>query len=133
VKKIFKGKADKGKAVLYEQKAYEMLLWSLNGKDIEVTVGKPVKKRSNQQNAYFHGVIVPMMSEATGYEIEEMKEIIRAKFLAYEVKVGNDIIKVGRSTASLNTMEFEELNTKCRKWGDEELDIYIPSPNEVEY
>jgi len=53
-------------------------------------------------------------------------------FISYELKVGDKIIKVGRSTASLTTSEFEELNSECREWASQTLDLYLCEPNEVE-
>ena len=63
MKKKFRGKAEKGRIILQDQKTYDLLVWSLEGKEVEVTLGKKTKQRSNPQNRYFHGVIIPMISE----------------------------------------------------------------------
>ena len=39
-------------------------LKQLSGLHLTVTIEKRKRKRSNEQNAYFHGVVVPMVSEA---------------------------------------------------------------------
>ena len=131
MKKKFFGTASKGKLVLDEHEDFLRTVCLLEGKDIEVTIDRKRKTRSNQQNKYFHGVIVPLISGATGYEKDEVKEMIRAKFLSYDLKVGDEIVKVGRSTASLGTIEFELLNADCRRWASKTLGIYIPDPNSV--
>lgn len=132
MKKIFKGQIINGEIKLYNERGFDLLRWSLNNKKIELTLGKPEKPRSGQQNRYLHGIVMTLISEATGYTLEEAKEIVRAKFLSYELKVGDEIVTVGRSTASLNTKEFNLLVKQCQKWGAEDLDIYIPDPEEVE-
>ncbi len=130
MKKLYRGRVEKGKVVLYNQREYDMLVYSLNEKEIEITLAKIVKKRSLSQNNYFHGVILPLASEYTGYSVIEMKEVLRMLFLSYTIQINGEIFKVGRSTASLSTVEFEEFNSQCRHWGDEQ-GIYIPEPNEV--
>jgi len=40
------------------------------------------------------------------------------------LKMGDKIIRVGRSTASLTTTAFEELNSQCRRWASMTLDLY---------
>ena len=100
---------------------------------VEVTVEKYRKTRSGNQNRYFHGVIVKMISDETGYEVDEVKEMIRMLFLSYELKVGDEIVKVGRSTASLNTAEFEELNSQCRRWASQTIGLFLPEPGEIDY
>jgi hypothetical protein len=79
--------------------------------------------RSNHQNRYFHGIILPILSEYTGYDDQEMKAIVKWKFGV-------------KSTSSLNTAEMEAFHEKIRRWAgskkeDGGLECYIPMPNEV--
>lgn len=127
---IFYGEVKNGKLTLEDKEKRDNYLLSLSGR-IEVTYKKPQKQRSDAQNKYFHAVIVKMLSDHTGYETEEIKEMLRGLFLSYEIKIGEKIVKVGRSTASLSVSEFEELNSKCRRWASqtEGVELYIPEPN----
>jgi len=113
--------------------SYHKQIALLEGEEIELSIGKPEKIRSNPQNRYFHSVIVKGISDHTGYEKAEVKEMIRMKFLSYDIKVGEEIVKVGKSTASLTTSEFEDLNSECRRWASQVMDLYLAEPNEVEY
>lgn len=72
-------------------------------------------RRSDPQNKYLHGVVIPVLSNHTGYAPEEMKGIIKWKF---------NII----STASLTTVEFEQFMSNVRDWALQSLDCYIPEP-----
>ena len=97
----------------------------------EITIKKPIKTRSVLQNAYFHGVIVKMLSEETGTDFEDMKDLLKTKFLTKDIVVNDKVYTIVRHSANLSTAEFEELTKKCREFGDQ-LNIYIPLPNETD-
>ena len=59
--------------------------------------------------------------------------MLRGLFLSYEITIADKPIKIGKSTASLNTVEFEEFNSECRRWASKKIGLYIPEPNEIEY
>jgi len=101
-------------------------LQRLNNKKIILTVSIPKKQRSNQQNRYFHGVILPILSNHLGYFKDEMKVILKYKFLMTESKVV-------KSTSNLTTKEFEDFNSKIRTWASVEHCLYIPKPNEISF
>jgi len=129
MKKIFKGRSEKGKVTLYDQKSYDLLVWSLNGKDVELTIGKPAKKRSGQENRYYWGVVIKILSEYTGYSDDEMHDALRMMFLIDR----SGKLPILRSTASLTVAEFEDYMSKVRAWASMELSCYVPEPNEVDY
>ena len=74
-----------------------------------------------------------MLCEKTGYDPDEMHEILKSAFLTTKVRLRSDkrrkLTKVG-STASLNTDEFWIYANKCRELG-KTLKVYIPLPNEA--
>ena len=90
--------------------------------------------RSSNQNAWYWGVIVEAISEHTGYEADEVHEILKAKFLPKKLAVatGNgeivDEFVVGGSSAKLNKLEFGEYCEAIRRWAAR-LDIVIPDPS----
>jgi len=90
--------------------------------------------RSNPQNRYFHGVVIPILSEHTGHTPEECKEIVKSLFLKKETtiktKTGLKNIKYVKGTSKLRTDEFEIFMERVRIWASVELGCYIPLPNE---
>jgi len=78
------------------------------------------KGRSNPQNRYFHGVVLPLLSDCTGYTDEEMKGIVKYKFGI-------------KSTSALTTIEHEEFMSKIRMWASRDLECWIPEPHEEGY
>lgn len=118
---------------LEEKTVDDFLLYvtTLPDGNYEITIKKPIKKRSVLQNAYFHGVIVKMLSEETGTDFEDMKDLLKTMFLTKDVVVNDKVYTIVRHSANLSTAEFEELTRKCREFGDK-LNIYIPLPNETD-
>ena len=130
MKKLFRGTVEKCKVVLLDQGGYNLLVASLNGKDIEITLGKPSKQRSNQENRYYWGVVIKLISEHTGYTADEAHDAMRLKFLR-----NNDgkLITL-KSTTKLSTVEFEAYMSSIRQFASEPidgLDFYIPEPGEI--
>lgn len=94
--------------------------------------GRAFKKfRSNEQNRYLHGYIIPEISETIGYTPEETKEILKFKFLkSFKVVLGIETEYV-RGTSELSTVEMEKFLTEVREWASLSLGIYLKMPNEV--
>lgn len=75
--------------------------------------------RSNPQNAYYFGVIVDMISQETGNELEETHELLKVRFLK---PIGK------KSTTQLTTVEFNTYIEKIQRWSAQELGCVIPDP-----
>ena len=92
------------------------------------------KQRSNNQNRYYRGVVIARLSEHTGFTPEEMHEVLKWKFLrgwkTLNTKQGFKEAEYTRSTAELDTKEFEAYMTKVREFASIELSCWIPEPNE---
>lgn len=123
----FRGKIENGKAKVYQPELMQMYIESLKeGTEIKYTLGVHRNTRSNEQNRYMFGVVYLMISERTGYFIEEVHDAMKIKFLTIEETPLHRV----RSTSTLDTLELEEYLTKIRTWASLELGLYIPLPNE---
>jgi hypothetical protein len=90
--------------------------------------------RSNAENRFFHGCVVPLLAEHCGYDQAEMKEILKAKFLS-ETRVINTVKGVAeiqhiKPTSSLSTVAFESFLDKIRQWSATDLGVVVPLPSE---
>jgi hypothetical protein len=107
-----------------------------DGWEMELSVSRRRATRSPQANAYYWGVVLQLLSEFTGYTVEEMHDICKAKFLPKKLAIADSNGEVvgefvlGGSTRTLNTNEFYEYVERIRQWSAE-LDCYIPDPNEA--
>jgi len=111
---------------------------SFNGKEVVVTFEKPKKKRSNQQNNYYWGVLIPLTQKAVldtwgeVWSIDKTHEYLKENFCYYE-KVNEDtgqVIKVPKSTTENTTTEMEIYHLEIRKHLLEWFDCDAPEPNE---
>lgn len=97
---------------------------------IRVNVARP--KRSDSQNRYWHGVVVPAFAEHCGYEFSEMKDALALALLPKEIvdMTTGEVRIVPGHTSDLNTKDFNELVERAQRLGAT-MDIYIPDPGEV--
>lgn len=103
------------------------------GKDIYVSISEPKSIRSEQQNKYYWGVVLDILSKEIGYETDEWHELLKNKFLSREMVVKNEAHVVGSSTTKLTTKGMEGYLEQIRRWAATELSISIPLPNEIDY
>jgi len=128
---VFRGKVNE-QGVLQVDARFDAWLSTLKGLDVDVIVRKPRKPRSNQQNRYFHGVVVKMLTDDLwgDGDYEGMKRAL-AEMLLSTVDEKHGLKRI-KSTTELSTVEWEDYMVKCRHFGDT-MHICIPLPNEVDY
>lgn len=113
---------------------------TFEGKDIIITIERKRKKRSNNQNAYYYGVVMPILQkglyDATG-EIRDTSSIhyqIILPLLAPKREITNihtgEIITENMTSSEMSTTEFCEFILNIQKWASEFLNIDVPSPDE---
>ena len=112
----------------YDPARFKVHLASLESKQVEVVVQKVRNNRTLSQNRYYFGVVVAILAEEFGYEIEEMHEALKWKFLRKHEDTA--LVTVG-STAKLSIGEFCDYIDTVTRWAAQE-GIYIPQAGEVE-
>lgn len=92
------------------------------------------RQRSTEQNAYIHAVPLKLMSDHTGYTIDEMKEYCCGEFAGWEdyTIFGVTRPRPIKTTSQMNTKEMTEFIEWMQWFGSSTLNLYIPSPNEYE-
>ena len=123
---MFIAKIEKNKLVLEAPIRFTNHLRQFEGQKVEIEVRKLRSQRSNLQNNYMWGVCYQLISEHTGYELEEVHEIMKFKFLRQKNTKGMEYVK---STAKLNTSEMETYLEKIKRWAAQDLSVVIPDPN----
>jgi len=132
LKPKFYGKVENGKLKLQDREQFTSYVSTLKG-DVMITIDKRYKQRSDKENRYYWGVVLPLLCEYMGYTDEEMHEAIKWKFLRKEtlLQPKYEELPTVRSTTTLTTIEFEELMEKIKIWAAE-FGILIPDPNQIE-
>ena len=107
-------------------------------KDVVITFELRKKKRSNPQNRYYWGVIVPMasilISDCYGEIIDnnEAHCFLKEKFCKKEVvnKITSEIEMITISTSSLSTLEFDAYTNLCVSYIKDMFNVDVPAPGE---
>ena len=101
-----------------------------------VKVSKQRNNRSNMQNNYYWACIVQPLANELGYFPDEMHDTLKVKFSSewqsvklHDKQIGLQKVK---STAKMNSKEFEIYADQIRIWALTELNIKLMLPNEYE-
>jgi hypothetical protein len=98
----------------------------------------PKKKRSNNQNSFYWGVLIPLMQLGAKdlwsevWSIDKAHKHLSNKFVFYESineRTGK-ITQTPKSTTELTTTGWEVFMTEIRIYLLEDFDIDAPEPNE---
>ena len=136
---IFEGDVVNKKLKLFDHEKRAIGRWIATFKDgtkLDITIRKHKSKRSNEQNRYYFGVVLPILADYFGHDnTEDMHEDMKLKFNPIESKIepGKTI---GGTTTKLSTVDFFSAETSyveriCR-WAATEYSIYIPPPKKAE-
>jgi hypothetical protein len=123
----------------------EAALRQHEGREVSITIERWRKKRSNEQNAYWWGVIVPIfqdcfreagMARNKEQTHQLITDLIIQKYgdsvILQESVLEGEVFQEKRGTSDLSTSEFMELVNEAQMFASEVFDIAIPDPNQVE-
>jgi hypothetical protein len=122
---------------LHKRSEFDRLIKDFQGSDVTLTVTKRIKRRSDNQNAYYWGVVVADIRDRLielGHKctLDMAHEMLKARFNFDEwvnEKTG-EVISFPKSTADLSTEQFCEYIDKIIIFAREVLEISILLPNE---
>lgn len=91
------------------------------------------KPRSLEQNSFLHAVPLKLISEHTGYEIEDLKTYLMGEAFGWEEYeiMGEKRKRPRKTTSQLNTEEFTWFLDWLESWAAQKLDLLIPKPGET--
>ena len=101
-----------------------------------VKVSEQRNNRSNMQNNYYWACIVQPLSNELGYFPDEMHDTLKVKFASEWQSIEINDKQLGlqkvKSTAKMNSKEFEIYADQIRIWALTELGVRLMLPNEYE-
>ena len=108
------------------------------GAEISLTIEKKYNKRSNNQNAFYWGVLIPIISEllydCTGnfFSEQETHEVLKSNCNYKELISENtgEISKIPISTTELSTIEWIEYIKKVEHFVFDYFSVTLPKPDE---
>jgi hypothetical protein len=125
------GSVTDGRLKIWDKAGFEKYILQYEGKDVTIEVRRKKAKRSDQQNKFFHSW-VGLLAEHTGYSSEEMKDILKYKFLRVEDinDQTGETFTYTKNTSKLNKIEFAEFCDDIQKWCMDLFKIKLPLPSE---
>lgn len=109
-------------------------LGTLAGKDVEIVIRKWRKQRTNRQNAWMWGVLLPLVAEAAGYDEHERNQL-KSDLLGLcfgthrNVWTDADIPNVTGSS-DLTTEQFSTFMEWSVRWAAETFGLVVPLPDD---
>lgn len=123
----------------FKKKEIGKVLRDLAGKRISISISRKYNQRSNQQNRFFHGVVIPIIQDGlieAGWNeaksAEWTKDFIKMNCLVKEFtndETGEVIKSIGK-TSELTTSEFMDMIAEIQQWAAEYLNVNVPDPGE---
>lgn len=136
MKHIFYSDIKEGRMNKHTANEIAVCLKSFEGKRVEVSISKKKKSRSNEQNRFYWGCVIPILRNhlielGNKFSVEQTHDLLKYKFLKEAIRVNEDeFIDRIKSTTELSTMEFMEFILEIQQWCLEMFDLVIPNPNE---
>ncbi|WP_394749562.1 hypothetical protein [Spongiimicrobium salis] len=118
----------------------ESAIRSFEGKVIEFTIQRKKKSRSNPQNRFYWGVVIPIiqqgLKDCTG-EVRDSNSIhyqILLPLFSCSREITNtqtgEIVTEKMTSSEMTTTQFAEYILEIQKWAAEFLGIEVPDPNQ---
>jgi hypothetical protein len=112
---------------------------SYEGKRVEINVKKFSYQRTNQQNRYWRGIVIPLIQEYSESMGEYLSEddwheyYVNKGYFGYkEVKVRGVVERRPKRSHEADTLEFNNAKEKVqREWA--ERGLIIPDPNQKDF
>lgn len=134
IKPLFDVTIKEGVMTFADKDEFQRYWKSLSG-NYQLSLSRRRKPRSVEENSYYWGVIVNLLSNHIGQFPEVTHEVLKSLFLKEIrfIRANDKVIKVERvkSTTELSTFEAERYYEEIRQWSQEFLDCYIPLPEKV--
>lgn len=145
----WKVKIHEGKVVFEQREQFDSHLIPYEGKIMSLVLKPYTKRRSRQEEKYYHAVVVRMIADEMGETDDNTHNLLRGLFLEREksaVLENGEVIRYTRilSTTELNDKQYREYWKQCVDWAaqptkdtglaqDSGIKLYIPLPNETDY
>lgn len=131
MRKRWKTTVRQGRLILPDTVEFRRLLDSLEGKDVDLGIKKWEPFSTDNQFAYYYGIVLKVIAEKTGYSRDDLDLILKNKFLYTYVPLGDSIERRLLSKQEITSQEFSEFIETVTRWAAEKLELVIPDPNEV--
>jgi len=120
----------------FDKHRFQRLTERLSDGPYDFIVEKHVNSRSGKQNRAYFACIVRPCSESSGYEEDEVHELLKRYCNPKTVEMLNkqtgevEEVIIGGTTTAMNIEEFSLYFKRCQQFAAETWDCYCEDPNE---
>lgn len=147
-----KAKIENRKIIFKDEFESGKLIEQHEGKDVLIEIRRDVKRRSNNQNSYYWGVVIPsyqlgfqkhcvdlldsnLSKEVTDFILSNMYVVSEQAHEALKTEYANEMkdetgIDSELSTKNMTTLEYENYLEFCRMFIGAKFGIQVSLPNE---
>lgn len=129
------GQVSDGILKISNRRFFDADLKTMPDGSVIVTIERKSRKRSNQQNAYYWGVIIPLCKRGfndLGHDLndEDTHTFLKSKFNALDIVFEDtgEVFPLGRSTTEMDTIDFMMYVEKIQQFAATILNTIIPDP-----
>ena len=133
---IYFGSVKDGVLKITNRKLFDQELLCYDGKEVEILIRKKRKYRSNHQNRFYWGCVIPIVKSLINdaghtFTNQQIHELLKLRYLKidHHLRDGEFFTEV-KSTRDLTTTEFMEYIMMIQKLTAEIFGVYIADPNE---
>lgn len=113
------------------------LMRRMEGRKVSIAIKEARKRRSNKQNAYYFGVVVPAITQmflgaGNDMDKEQVHEFLKLHvggLKAVATQPNGVKLTVAQSSSKLTTVQWEDYCEKIRAWAAQ-FGVQVPLPNE---
>lgn len=141
MKLLYLATVDSGRLKISNRKQFDEDIKQFEGNRVELVLSKANKRRSNDQNAYYWGVVLPCMLQGfidaghTGLNIDDCHDYVKATWLSKGKEIINpktgEVKIISKTTTILSTTEMMELIEEIARFCAEILNVVIPEPSPI--
>lgn len=132
------GNITSGKLSVVERQRFIDAIAALGDGPVTISIKRIGPKRTLSQQAYYRGVVVPMLrdaiNDAWGEDLndEEVHELLKRQFNTRTIETENGhTVKLAMSTTRLDTAEYVAYVEKCRRMASQFFNLDIPDPVKI--
>lgn len=119
---------DDGRLELVNRRDFTRLVATMRRGPVSVDVKVARSRNSQKAKGYYFGVVLKLISEHTGYDVNELHELFKRRFLKPVVKeVLGEEVEVW-TIAESDSLEFFDFVEDCRRVGAE-MGVETPDPD----
>lgn len=127
MKLLHKGTVKDHKLIFDNPEAFTVAKTLLEGKRFELTLDKEKVTRTSASNRYLWGVVYAVISEATGYDPEQVHDAMKEKFASTRLENG---LMITERTSKMDTIRFTKYVDDIKRFAAEFFQVYIPDADE---